>query len=62
MKNLKISVLFLFLTIFSLPVLADDAMLSELIRLDEKRRAEIKTLHVEYNFFEQITSGGSIKK
>ncbi|MDD3590194.1 MAG: hypothetical protein PHO46_07970 [Thermoguttaceae bacterium] len=61
MKNLKISVLFLFLTIFSLPVLADDAMLSELIRLDEKRRAEIKTLHVEYNFFEQITSGGSIK-
>ena len=52
MKNFKISVLFLFLTIFSLPVLADDALLSELIRLDEERRAEIKTLHIEYNIFE----------
>ena len=44
-----------------MPVLADDALLSEIIRLDEERRAEIKTLHVEYNFFEQIGDGSSYK-
>ena len=54
MKKIKISVLFLFLIIFSLPVLADDALLSELIRLDEERRAEIKTLHIEYNILEYV--------
>ena len=61
MKNFKISVLFLFLTIFSLPVLADDALLSEIIRLDEERRAEIKTLHIEYDFSEQLGDGSSYK-
>jgi hypothetical protein len=61
MKNFKISVLFLFLTIFSLPVLADDALLSEIIRLDEERRAEVKTLHIEYDYTEQAGDGSKYR-
>lgn len=44
-----------------MPVLADDALLSEIIRLDEERRAEIKTLHIEYDFSEQLGDGSSYK-
>ena len=61
MKKLTISLFPLFLINFSLSVVANDALLSEIIRLDEERRAEIKTLHIEYDFSEQLGDGSSYK-
>jgi hypothetical protein len=54
MRTTKTCLLSVLLALFALPAFADDALIAELIRLDETRRAETKTLHVEYDVATQI--------
>ena len=54
MRSLTISIIGALLALFALPTFADDALIAELIRLDETRRAETKTLHVEFDVATQI--------
>lgn len=59
MRNLRTYSFSLFLVISAFPVFADDALISELIRLDESRRAEVETLHIEYDLAEHSPSESS---
>ena len=49
MRTINTCLLSLFIALFALPAFADDALIAELIRLDEARRAETQTLHIEYD-------------
>jgi hypothetical protein len=49
MRTINTCLLSLFIALFALPTFADDALIAELIRLDEARRDETQTLHIEYD-------------
>ena len=54
MRTTKTCLLSLLLALFALPAFADDALISEIIRLDEERRAQVKRLHVEYDVVQKV--------
>ena len=61
MKKIKTYALSFLLALFALPAFADDDLISEIIRLDEARRAETQTLHVEYDSVAKFSNGKSIE-